>query len=90
MREAGLTHTNPTHPGLLALLDAGATEAQLADAAAEANRRGKGFAYALGILRGQLADAVAPPRPAQRRDPEAIHARNLAVASDWLAAGGGA
>jgi len=67
MRQAGLSDGNPSHPKLLALLAAGVTAQELADAAAEAVRRGKGFAYALAVAEGQRADAAAvrvPPRQA--------------------------
>lgn len=84
MRGAGLIQTNPAHPGLLALIDAGATPAQFAMAAGDAVSRGKGFAYALGILKGQLADAASAPKPS-KGDPEAIHNRNRAIAAEWLA-----
>lgn len=85
MREAGLASTNPAHPELLALLPH-ASPAQFAQAAATAAGKGKGFAYALGVLRGQLADAAAPPKPG-KGNPEAIHTRNHALAAEWLADG---
>lgn len=78
MRSAGLVDTNPAHPGLLALLDSGATPAQFAHAATLAVSKGKGFAYALGALRGQLADAASTK-------PAAKHNRNASTAAAWLA-----
>lgn len=83
MRAAGLASVNPSSPELAALLDAGATVDALADAADLAARRGKGFAYALGVVRGQMADAASiaagglagtpparasPPEPAWRTE----------------------
>lgn len=58
MRAAGLASVNPSSPELAALIDAGATADALADAAARAVDLGKGFAYALGMVRGQMADAA--------------------------------
>ena len=58
MRAAGLASVNPSSPELAALIDAGATVDALADAAAQAVGRGKGFAYALGVVRGRLLDAA--------------------------------
>lgn len=58
MRAAGIADANPGHPDLLALLDAGATEAEFVGAATTAAGRGKGFAYAVGMLRQQRTDAA--------------------------------
>lgn len=58
MRAAGIADANPGHPDLLALLDAGATEAEFVGAATTASGRGKGFAYAVGMLRKQRTDAA--------------------------------
>lgn len=79
MRSAGLQGTNAAHPKLLALIDSGTTEAEFAQAARLAVERGKGFAYALGALVGQRADAAAIPRKA-----EALHDHNRNVAAQWL------
>lgn len=57
MRRAGIPDTNPGHPDLLALIEAGATDAEFAGAAATAADRSKGFAYALGTLKRQRAEA---------------------------------
>lgn len=59
MRSQGIGSTNPGHPKLIALLDAGAQIDAFVGAAREARDRGKGFAYALGIVGGQLAQAEA-------------------------------
>ena len=58
MRAAGLAAVNPSSPELAALIDAGADEAAFVAAAATAVDRGKGFAYALATVRGQMADAA--------------------------------
>ena len=49
---------NGSSPELAKLLDADADVAQFDAAARQAVSLGKGFAYALGIVRGQLADAA--------------------------------
>lgn len=58
MRQAGITDGNPGHPDLLALLAAGATDAEFVGAAQAAAARGKGFAYAIGALKGQRTEAA--------------------------------
>lgn len=68
MRAVGLQGVNPSHPELLRLLAEGATEEELAFAAAEAAARGKGFPYALGIVASRRNEAApkpadGPPRP---------------------------
>lgn len=85
MRQAGLPNANPAHPELQALIAAGATTAQFTQAAAVAVKRGKGFAYAIGVLRGQLADAASTPKPGKTAGSESAYIRNQAVAAAWLA-----
>ena len=58
MRVAGLSDGNPGHPDLLALIDAGATDAEFTGAARSAASKGKGFAYAIGTLKRQRTDAA--------------------------------
>jgi uncharacterized protein YdaU (DUF1376 family) len=58
MRQAGLADANPQHPKLLALLAAGITADELANAAADAAQRSKGFAYALATAEGRRRDAA--------------------------------
>ena len=58
MRQAGLPDANPGHPKLLALLDEGITPEELEQAAREAVKKGKGFAYALGVAEGRRRDAA--------------------------------
>lgn len=78
MRDAGLIDTNPAHPALQALISSGATPAQFTQAATLAAKKGKGFAYALGTLRGQLRDAASA-------GPVAKQNRNASTAAAWLA-----
>ena len=73
MKQAGLVAgISPSHPKLLALLEAGITDDELADAAAEAVAKGKPFAYALAIAEGRRRDAAdtgalpAAPPPGRR------------------------
>lgn len=65
MKAAGTTDVNPMHPRLIALLEAGVTRDELVMAAAEATARGKGFAYALGIVEGRKREAADGPRSHQ-------------------------
>lgn len=58
LKRAGIGDVNPGHPDLLVLLQAGATDAEFTGAAAEAVRRGKGFAYTLGIVTQQRQRAA--------------------------------
>ena len=73
MKQAGLVAgISPSHPKLLALLEAGITDDELADAAAEAVAKGKPFSYALAIAEGRRRDAAdtgalpAAPPPGRR------------------------
>ena len=58
LKRAGISSVNPGHPDLMALIAAGATEAEFIGAAQTAVQRGKGFAYALGTLKRQRLDAA--------------------------------
>jgi uncharacterized protein YdaU (DUF1376 family) len=58
MRQAGIADTNPGHPDLIALADAGVTDAEAKGAACTAVDRGKGFAYAIGTLKRQRIEAA--------------------------------
>lgn len=57
LRALGMASCNPQHPDLLALLAAGAQETDFVQALRIARERGKGFAYVLGVVKGQRADA---------------------------------
>jgi hypothetical protein len=59
MRQAGIADTNPGHPDLIALAEAGVTDAEAQGAARAAVERGKGrFAYVLGTIKGQRIEAA--------------------------------
>jgi len=57
IKAEGVGSVNPSHPDLQSLIDQGADAGQFAEAARAAVAKGKGFAYVLGIVKGQLADA---------------------------------
>ena len=59
MKAAGLASVNPSHPELLTLIDKGADIGLFASAAQECVGKGKGFAYALAMVKGRMADAAA-------------------------------
>mgnify|MGYP003440357754 CR=1 FL=1 len=63
MKSAGLQAVNPSHPKLIALLDAGITVDELAQAAGDAVAKGKNFAYALATAEGRRRDAAVEPLP---------------------------
>lgn len=90
MRQAGIGDTNPGHPMLLALLDAGCSDAEFAGAAATAVDREKGFCYAIGMIRKQREEAAAAVlhqgEMPQRMSPgqAAAHARIAAAAPSLL------
>lgn len=58
MKRCGISDVSPGHPDLLALLDAGATDAEFEHASTTASGRHKGFAYVLGMLKRQRTDAL--------------------------------
>lgn len=53
----GLTDVNPAHPTFTALLEAGATDDEFIFAAQKAKQNGKGFAYAIGIVKKSREEA---------------------------------
>jgi len=75
MRAAGLADTNPGHPTLLALIEAGITAPELHQAAQKALANGAGFAYAMKVAENQRRDAAAAVRdlpPAQVVQPQML------------------
>lgn len=58
MRDAGIGDTNPSDAGLAVLVGKGATPGMFAAAAPAAAKLGKGFAYTLGIVKNQMAQAA--------------------------------
>lgn len=85
MRKAGLADANPSHPTLLALLDAGATTQELAIAAGEASSKGKGFAYAIGTVKRRREEAarLVLHQGKLPNKQEALEANNRAVGMEW-------
>lgn len=79
LRQAGVQGVNPSNPKLLALLNAGLSEGELADLAAEPRSKGKGFAWLLAAAEGRRRDA-GTIRPLPRASPSAIADRNRAAA----------
>lgn len=59
MKQAGVADVNPGNQTLKALVDAGATLDEFTGAAAKAAQGGKGFAYALGIVKRDREQAAA-------------------------------
>lgn len=82
MRAAGLSDASPSHPRLIAALDAGVTVDELCDAARTAVAAGKGFAYAIATAVGRRADAAEQAaQPTPTADPDsrsAIEAEGIA------------
>lgn len=58
MKLQGVIDINPSHQTLLALLNAGATEAEFVQAAIQSKAGGKGFTYAVGIVKKQREQAA--------------------------------
>lgn len=57
IKAAGIAAVNPSHPDLVALLAGGADIGAFVYAAHDAVKKGKGFNYLLGTVKGQMADA---------------------------------
>jgi hypothetical protein len=58
LRVAGINNTNPGHPGLRVLLDAGATEDEFLGAVEAARDKSDPFAYVLAVVEGQRKRAA--------------------------------
>ncbi|MBV6447264.1 MAG: hypothetical protein FCKEOINB_00883 [Nitrosomonas sp.] len=58
LKKIGIIDLNPAHPKLLMLIEAGATIDEFMHAARTAKDKGKGFAYVLGIVKSQRAEAA--------------------------------
>lgn len=58
IKKIGIIDINPAHPKLLMLIEAGATIDEFMHAARTAKDKGKGFAYVLGIVKSQRAEAL--------------------------------
>lgn len=96
MKVLGIADPNPGHPDLLMLLEAGATAAEFEGAARTAVAKRKGFAYALGTLKGTrkaAAEALqtlhtGPLPTAQTKNrQEVLEAANFAAAQRFAQQG---
>lgn len=63
IKAEGIGSVNPQHPEFLALLHQGVTLDAFTESAKLAHKKGKGFAYLLGIVKGQLEDAKTAFQP---------------------------
>ena len=68
LRDAGIQGVNPSHPKLLALLQAGITADEICGIAVEPNAAGKGMAWVIAAAEGRRRDA-AKVRPLPRASP---------------------
>lgn len=64
MKSAGMADVSPSHPKLLALLEAGITLPELTEAAKDAMTKSKPFAYALATAEGRRRDSATAALPA--------------------------
>ena len=83
MRKGGFASTNPSDPRLHALLEAGATNEELAATASEAAARGKGWAWVLATVSGRRADAA---RMGQEGPKSARRDANAELLAQWVPA----
>jgi hypothetical protein len=88
MRKLGVQDVNPGDPRLLALLKQGATAEEFAGVAADAARKGKGFAWALVALVNRRQEAAALTLAPKASDPVEAQAeatvRNTSALLDTL------
>lgn len=84
MKSEGLQSVSPSHPKLLALIDAGMTLDEFTDAAKHAFKNGKPFTYALATAEGRRRDAATAPLPAAGNKQQALEDQNNAVAARFL------
>ena len=90
IKAAGIAAVNPSHPDLVTLLASGADIGAFVYAAHDAVKKGKGFNYLLGAVKGQMADAknIAERAGVAARAPnkqEVLEASNRAVLEEFLA-----
>ena len=57
IKAEGIASVNPSHPDLIDLIEQGVDVGHFAQAAKTAAQKGKGFAYLLAVVRGQIGDA---------------------------------
>ena len=89
MKLGGMQAVNPSSPTLIALLEAGITLQELTDAAQDAVRGGKNFAWALAAAGGRRRDAAAAVKdlPGIVNKQESLERRNRKVADAWASEG---
>jgi hypothetical protein len=89
IKSVGINAVNPAHPEFLSLLAQGVTQASFVESAKLAHAKGKGFAYLLGVVKGQLQDAKTGaeragcrpiPRNAAHPPPESFKQRDDRIA----------
>jgi hypothetical protein len=80
IKSEGIGSVNPQHPDLIALIEQGADVGQFAAAAKVARGKGKGFAYLLGVVKGQMADAALLASTAQSQPMPGARAQPLTFA----------
>jgi uncharacterized protein YdaU (DUF1376 family) len=83
----GVQGGNPTHPTLIALIEAGATETEFANAARDAVTRGHhSFAYVVGIVKRRREEAAKMVLHQGRlpNKQEALEEANRRVAAAWM------
>lgn len=85
LQNKSLTDMNQSNPTFIALVEAGATKAEFADAAKRAASSGKGFGYALGIVKRQREEAAKlkihkGAMPQQQSKSQSIHDKRSATA----------
>lgn len=87
IRDAGVQNVNPSHPTLLALIEAGATVDEFRVAAGEAVRAKKpNFAYVIGTVKGRREDAAKLQLHKGRlpNKQEAIEQSNASATAGWM------
>lgn len=87
IKNIGIVEVNPSHPELLMLIEAGATIDEFMHAARTAKDKGKGFAYVLGVVKGQRSEALkAKDKVLKGKIPnkaDALLQSNINAVSDW-------
>ena len=87
IRQAGIPTVNPSHPTLIALLEAGADASEFGFAAREAVAKGKAdFAYVIGTVRKRREEAAALVlhRGRMPNKQEALEASNRSSTAGWV------
>ena len=87
IRQAGIPTVNPSHPTLIALLEAGADASEFGFAAREAVAKGKAdFAYVIGTVRKRREEAAALVLHHGRmpNKQEALEASNRSSTAGWV------